>query len=356
MAKVTQRAALGQSVLRASLSRMGPIWAVSFGGVPAWSADLRRPLPIDRLRPWCRSARLRRGGGGVAVVSVVSLPAHEPQRRQHRRARSSGCLADSYPAGASLATQARDARQRAARTWRTIHLPARSLTLTLPESSTSTRMPRCSTSTRTSSAMTAGRTRAPAACALTIPGPTDPENVALFFGACDAHSQTMCDYAVALFDTKTGEIKESVDRVFEGVMNPNGSILDDHSELLPTARAARSASLPPGTSLSCSRRAVASWPASHSRCAVRSRRRAMWSGERGWVSTRSAATRRRPARSSLRTGSRLDFRVIPGTKLLGMNLAMHADPPRHHPRRLTSTGPRRTWNWRPVDLWSARSP
>ena len=48
----------------------------------------------------------------------------------------------------------------------------------------------------------------------------------------------MCDYAVALFDTKTGEIKESVDRVFEGVMNPNVLILDT-IELLPAHRGRR---------------------------------------------------------------------------------------------------------------------
>ena len=82
--------------------------------------------------------------------------------------------ADCYPAGASLATQARDARQRAARTWRTIHSTGSISRSHATWVSTSTRMPGCSTSTRTSSAMTAWRAAcAPAACAPTSSGPTN---------------------------------------------------------------------------------------------------------------------------------------------------------------------------------------
>src|SRR5688572_28605349 len=58
------------------------------------------------------------------------------------------------------------------------------------------------------------------------------------FEACDAHSQTVNNYAVALFDPETGSLKESIDRAFRGIPYSNVLILDI-IELLPAHRGQR---------------------------------------------------------------------------------------------------------------------
>lgn len=146
-----------------------------------------------------------------------------------------------------------------------------------------------------------------------------PENVGLF-GACDAHSQTMCDYAVALFDTKTGEIKESVDRVFEGVMNPNVLILDT-IELLPAHRGRRVGLLAAWHFIElfetgCGFVACEPFPMQYGLVGEDVEWRARM-GVDAFGGDKATARAKLVA-----YWSRLGFRAIPGTKLLGINLAM----------------------------------
>jgi hypothetical protein len=47
-----------------------------------------------------------------------------------------------------------------------------------------------------------------------------------FFEECDAHSQTVIDYALALFDPDTNELREDVDRALGGVAELDVLILD----------------------------------------------------------------------------------------------------------------------------------
>lgn len=55
------------------------------------------------------------------------------------------------------------------------------------------------------------------------------------FDVCDAHSQTLHEYSCALFDSKTKELKETIDRQFGGIIGRDVLVIDK-IEILPQHR------------------------------------------------------------------------------------------------------------------------
>src|SRR5207249_11184313 len=55
------------------------------------------------------------------------------------------------------------------------------------------------------------------------------------FEACDAHSQTATDYYGALFDHKTGDLKESIEEQL-GITHAGNILILDRIEVLPAYR------------------------------------------------------------------------------------------------------------------------